>query len=99
MHVLFYKRDGAAKRRLICKAPVFVAGASATENSLVAAGRSVIVENNYGYEGPQSTIGGRTTSPGVARVVLDGTRCRVAWTSPVTAPTSVPKGSLGNGEV
>ncbi len=97
MNVLFYQRNGAAKNRLICKAPVFGAGTSATENTLVAAGRSVIVENNYGYEGPQSTIGGRTTSPGVARVVLEGHTCRVAWTSSVTAPTSVPKVSLGNG--
>ena len=64
MNVLFYKRDGNPKNRLICKAPVFGAGTSATENSLVAAGRAVIAENNYGYEGPQSTIGGRTTSPG-----------------------------------
>ena len=99
MNVLFYKRDGNPKNRLICKAPVFGAGTSATENSLVAAGRAVIAENNYGYEGPQSTIGGRTTSPGVARVVLEGSTCRVAWTSPVTAPTSVPKASLGNGLV
>ena len=99
MNVLFYKRDGNPKNRLICKAPVFAAGASDTENSLVAAGRSVIVENNYGYEGPQSTIGGKTTSPGIARVVLEGNTCRVAWTSSVSAPTSVPKVSLGNGLV
>ena len=99
MNVLFYKRDGNPKNRLICKAPVFAAGASATENSLVAAGRSVIVENNYGYAGPQSTIGGKTTSPGIARVVLEGGKCRVVWTSSVTAPTSVPKVSLGNGLV
>ena len=65
MNVLFYKRSGSAKDRLICKAPVFGSGTSATENSLVMAGKtSVIVENNYGYEGPQSTIGGKTTSPG-----------------------------------
>jgi hypothetical protein len=99
MNVLFYKRDRNAKNRLICKAPVFGSGTSATENSLVAAGRSVIVENNYGYEGPQSTVGGHTTTPGVARVVLENGRCRVAWTSSVSAPTSVPKVSLGNGLV
>jgi hypothetical protein len=99
MNVLFYKRDGNLKNRLICKAPVFASGASDTENSLVAAGRSVIVENNYGYEGPQSTIGGRTTTPGIARVALEGNQCRVVWTSDVTAPTSVPKVSLANGLV
>ena len=98
MNVLFYKRDGSAKNRLICKAPVFGSGTSATENSLVMAGKtSVIVENNYGYEGPQSTVGGKTTSPGVARVDLVDGKCKVAWTSNVSAPTSVPKVSLGNG--
>lgn len=99
MHVLIYGRDGSDPGRLLCRAPVFESGRSATENSLVATGRGVVVENNYGYDGPQSTTGGRTTAPGVARVVLDGDRCHVAWTSPVTAPTSVPKASLGNGLV
>ena len=99
MNVLFYKRDGNARNRLLCKAPVFAAGASATENSLVAAGHSVIVENNYGYEGPQSTLLGRTTTPGIARVAIENGKCRVVWTSGVTAPTSVPKVSLGNGLV
>jgi hypothetical protein len=94
MNVLVYDRQ---THRQICKTPVFASGASATENSLVAAGRSFIVENNYGYEGVQSTVGGRSTTPGVARVVVEKGRCRVAWTSKVTAPTSVPKVSLGNG--
>ncbi len=59
----------------------------------------MIVENNYGYEGPQSTLLGRTTTPGIARVAIENGKCRVAWTSSVTAPTSVPKVSLGNGLV
>jgi hypothetical protein len=99
MNVIFYRRNGAGPDREICRAPVFGDGASATENSLAyAGGRSVIVENNYGYAGVQSTELGRTTSPGIARVDLDDDgSCHVAWTSPVTAPTSVPKVSLGNG--
>lgn len=99
MHVQFYRRTGGGTDRLVCSVPVFADGASATENSLAyAGGRSVIVENNYGYAGVQSTELGQTTSPGVARVDLDddGT-CHVAWTNPITAPTSVPKVSLGNG--
>jgi outer membrane protein assembly factor BamB len=41
---------------------------------------------------------GMSTSPGVAKVDLDDDgSCHVAWTSQVTAPTSVPKVSLGNG--
>jgi outer membrane protein assembly factor BamB len=56
------------------------------------------VENNYGYAGVQSTLLGKTTSPGVAKVDLeDDGSCHVAWTNPVSAPTSVPKVSLGNG--
>lgn len=99
MHVIFYRRTGSGGDREICRVPVFGDDASATENSLAyAGGRSVIVENNYGYAGVQSTVLGRTTAPGVARVDLaDDGSCRVAWTSPVSAPTSVPKVSLGNG--
>ncbi|MCW2786609.1 MAG: hypothetical protein JWP74_3126 [Marmoricola sp.] len=105
MHVQFYQRDGADAGKLICQAPVFAAGASDTENSLAYAGdsdgsESVIVENNYGYKGVTTTIGGKTSSPGVAKVDLnaDGT-CDVAWTDEVSAPTSVPKVSLANGLV
>ena len=36
--------------RAVCQVPVFDKGASATENSLNAAGRSLVVENNYGYD-------------------------------------------------
>jgi hypothetical protein len=99
MNVIFYKRNGNPADREICKVPVFGNGTSDTENSLVyAGGHSVIVENNYGYQGFQSTLFGKTTSPGLAKVDLndDGT-CSVAWTSPLSAPTSVPKVSLGNG--
>lgn len=99
MHVIFYRRSGTTPGRKICQVPVFGSGASDTENSLVyAGGRSVIVENNYGYAGVQSTMFGKTTSPGLAKVTLrtDGT-CAVSWTSRLSAPTSVPKVSLGNG--
>lgn len=82
--------------RTVCRAPVFASGASDTENSLVAVGDGVVVENNYGYAGPQSTILGRTTEPGLAKVSLD---CHVDWTTDVSAPTSVAKVSLATGLV
>lgn len=99
--ILAYDRRTGVRRRdrLHCTVPVLGAGEGTTENSLVAAGRSVVIENNYGYEGIGSTLLGRTTRPGIARVLIrpDG-RCRVAWTNDeVVAPTSVPKASLGNG--
>ena len=96
MHVAFYD---AATGRLVCQAPVFAPGRSATENSLVSVGDGVIAENNYGYAGPASTLLGRATTPGLARVDLSGGRCSVAWTSAEIAPTSVPKASLANGLV
>ena len=36
--------------RKVCEEPVFGKGASATENSLIGVGDSLIVENNYGYD-------------------------------------------------
>ncbi|WP_460786431.1 hypothetical protein [Nocardioides maradonensis] len=100
MHVQFYRRTGPAAGRRVCQATVFAAGASDTENSLAKAGPdSVIVENNYGYRGVQSTILGQTSSPGAAKVTARGGTCTVDWTNPIVAPTSVPKTSLANGLV
>ncbi|MET3962155.1 hypothetical protein ABIE44_002089 [Marmoricola sp. OAE513] len=104
MNVLFYKRDGANPGQLLCKVPVFGAGASDTENSLIYAGglpngpRSVIVENNYGYEGVQSTMFGATSTGGVAKVSINpDNSCQVDWTNPIVSPTPVPKVSLAAG--
>jgi hypothetical protein len=97
MNVLVYQRGKDSGGQLVCGAPVFAAGASDTENSLVAVGNSLIAENNYGYKDPTSTLGGKATTPGIAKVdVVDGT-CSVAWTSQEIAPTSVPKASLATG--
>ncbi|MFL6106155.1 MAG: hypothetical protein ACJ716_12645 [Marmoricola sp.] len=104
MHVQFYRRNGAGGDRLLCQVPVFNAGASDTENSLDYAGgtpggpRSVIVENNFGYDGFQSTLLGKTTAGGVAKVSINpDNTCQVDWTNPIVSPTPVPKVSLGNG--
>lgn len=94
MNVIFLRRDTGEK---VCQAPVFEEDASATDNSLVAVGDGVIVENNYGYKSPLSTFLGFGTSPGFARVdVVDG-KCEVVWTSDLNAPTSVAKVSLETG--
>lgn len=98
MNVLSFKRSAAARdRRLVCRTPVFRKGESATENSIVAVRRSVLVENNYGYTSPATTMNGGSTAPGIARVRVGRKGCGTAWTSKVTAPTSVPKASLANG--
>ncbi len=98
MNVLSYKRSARDhSRRLVCRQPVFGKGESATENSIVAVRRSVLVENNYGYTGPATTMNGGSTAPGIARVRVGRKGCGTMWTSQETAPTSVPKASLANG--
>lgn len=98
-HVIVYDRRKGVAHREHCRVPVLQPGASTTENSLVAAGNSLIIENNFGYDGVQSTLLGASTTPGVSRVMIDPVGCHVAWTNPTVAPTSVPKASLGNGLV
>jgi hypothetical protein len=86
--------------RMVCRVPVFKRGASDTENSLIGVGRSMIVENNYGYTDPSSVTGGKLTAPGFARVDLNrnGNGCRLVWTDTTdAAPTVVPKLSIANG--
>ncbi|MDT4937910.1 MAG: hypothetical protein QOG80_1581 [Pseudonocardiales bacterium] len=94
MHVVLYNRATGA---FVCQQAVFAPGASDTENSLVAVGNSLIAENNYGYQGPQSTLLGKTTSPGIAKVDVNDGQCSLAWTNNSSAPTSVAKASLQSG--
>jgi hypothetical protein len=101
MDVVVYrtrKKPHGEKRR-VCIQPVFGAGASATENSLITAGRSLIVENNYAYQDPFGLASGAVTEPGFARVDLkeDGSGCRLKWTNESRAPTVVPKLSTATG--
>ena len=74
-------------------------GRGATENSLIGTGRSLIVENNYGYVGPPATAGAATTTPGIQRVDVrrNGRGCRTVWRSNEIGPSVVPKMSLANG--
>lgn len=94
MNVAFHERSSG---REICRQPVFEGDASATDSSLISVGDGVIVENNHGYGGPVSTLLGRATSPGLARVDVAGGACRLAWASDEIAPSSVAKVSLANG--
>jgi hypothetical protein len=91
------RRHVRADRRQHCAVPVLAKDAGTTENSLVSAGRLLVIENNYGYGGPTTTQGGKTSTAGLAAVKVGKHGCSVAWTSDETAPTSVAKASLGNG--
>jgi hypothetical protein len=102
MNVLVYYRTRRhMTRRVRCRQPVFQAGASATDQSLIGTSRSMIVENNYGYTGPTSVMNGVTTTPGIERVDLTGTSrtCRKVWHNNESAPSVVPKLSRANGLV
>jgi hypothetical protein len=103
MNVVVYRKATHLKRgqhRVVCQVPVFAKGGSATENSLNTAGRSLLVENNYGYQDPFGPKAGAITDPGFARVDLNraGTGCRLVWTNHTErAPTVVPKLSTKTG--
>jgi hypothetical protein len=99
MHVNVYRRAAAVSGpRLVASVPVFGSGQGATENSLIATDRSIIVENNYGYSGPEATMGGGATTPGVSRIDLNPAGGgSVVWTSGERVPSVVSKMSLANG--
>jgi hypothetical protein len=103
MHVVVYRRGaGVRGEREICRQAVFRKGASDTENSLIAAGRAIIVTNNYGYEGPVKSGNGALTEPGIERVDVDrdGRGCHTVWRNRTErSPSAVPKLSLANGLV
>ncbi|HEX6154403.1 MAG TPA: hypothetical protein VFZ54_00160, partial [Burkholderiales bacterium] len=88
-----------ADGRAICKTPVFAPGASATENSLVGYRRSLIVENNAGYDIFRTMRRGKTSAPGIARIDVreDGSGCDVKWESAEISQTTVPKLSSSTG--
>jgi len=89
------------KKRKVCEVPVFKKNASATENSLITTGRSMIVENNYGYTdifapGADQVV----TKAGFARVDIrkNGRGCKKIWTNWTERGASVvPKMSSKTG--
>lgn len=103
MDVMIYRTAARLKkgqRREVCRVPVLTRGAGADENAMIAAGRSYVIENNYGYQTPASLAGGQVTAPGFARVDINrnGRGCRLRWTNTtVSAPTVVSKLSLASG--
>jgi hypothetical protein len=100
MNVVVYRTANRlhGRRRIVCAVPVFDKGASATENSLITAGRSLFVENNYGYQDPFGPQSGALTQPGFARVDVRRRGCRKVWTNRTErAPSVVSKLSTRTG--
>ena len=102
MHVVIYRTAKKLhnQRRIVCQVPVFGKHTGDTENSLLGAGRSLIVENNYGYQDPFGPNAGAVTT---ARASRGSTSTRTGglrkvWTNhEVSAPTVVPKISTKTG--
>jgi hypothetical protein len=109
MHVLLYRADrGDTTAAPFCSVPVFPANRGSTDNSLIAVGNGIVVENNYGYTGPSGQPPDGpfrvtpTTEPGLARVEVNyaAGSCQPAWTNDqVRIPTSVSKGAAKSGVV
>lgn len=102
MNVVVYKKARQVSgSRVVCTQPVFSKGASSTDQSLIAARNSIVVENNYGHSGPTSVNDGKTTTPGIERVDVNrsGHGCHRKWHSNEIAPSVVPKLSTETGLV
>ena len=93
--VVLNRQDG----RRICAVPVFTPGASATDNSMIGWGRSIILENNAGFSSAYEQTDYGAVAGGVVRVDVRGDEsgCDIVWTSPLKVPSVVPKLSAGNG--
>jgi len=87
------------RTRQICRVPVFKSGASATDNSMIAYDRSILLKNNHGYTNAQIQKDYTSVTGGVVRVDVreDESGCDIIWDSDLKVPSVVPKLSLGSG--
>jgi hypothetical protein len=101
LNVLVYARNDPKGARKICEVPVFEPHQSATENSMIAYGNSLIVENNAGYDLFLTMRKDRTSAPGIARIDIrqDESGCDLIWQSQEISQTVVPKLSTRSGLV
>ena len=94
LQVVVHRGDTGA---VVCRAEVFGDDAGATDGGLVAAGDGLLVQNSHGYAGPHSTLLGRTTTGGIARVDVAAQECAVTWESDLDAPSGAPAVSTSVG--
>lgn len=97
VNVLVYPQQGAGQQPTLCKVPVFPVDKGTSENSLSSFGNSLIIENNFGYQGPFNNI---TAEPGLARIDIlpEQKRCEIVWENRnISSPSAVPKVSLETG--
>jgi hypothetical protein len=102
VNLLVYDRTAErSEERLVCKVPLFAKGRSANENSVIAHGRSILVQN--WYDAPETMIGGnrRTMEEGLTRVDIrrDLSGCDTVWENRELATPSTVKMSASRGLV
>ena len=88
-------------QRLICRVPLFNKGRSATEISMIAYNRTIIIENTFGYWNAIQQKEWDDVVGGISRIDIreDESGCDVKWKSPERSPSGVGKLSTGNGLV
>lgn len=100
INLLVYRRATDVKgERLICTIPLFSEGASVTDNSMIGYGRSIIIENNFGYTSATEQSDWSAIKGGISRIDIreDESGCDLVWHSKEKAPSVVPKLSAANG--
>jgi hypothetical protein len=100
INLLVYDRRALPKgQRLVCKVPLFDPGASANENSVLAAGRSLIVQNWFGGVEDYIDVKAEQLKPGVMRIDVreDESGCDVVWRSSELATRGSLKLSTATG--
>lgn len=98
INVVIYERETG---KILGEVPCFTEGRSVSENSLIAYGRSFIVENNYSEGGAAFLTLNPSSEQGVWRIDMnnDCTSAFVKWKSEEASCTVVPKLSTKNGLV
>lgn len=96
INIIVLRRSDGSR---ICAVPVFKEGASATDNSMIGWGRSIILENNAGFTSAHQQKDWGAVTGGVVRVDVraDESGCDEIWSSPLKSPSAVPKLSAANG--
>lgn len=98
INVVVYERESG---KVLAEVPCFTNGKSVSENSLIAYGRSFIVENNYSEKGAAFLKMNPSSEQGIWRIDMnencDG--AFVAWESTEASCTVVPKLSTKTGLV
>ena len=94
--LVYLRRDDVVGDRCIGKLPLFAPHESVAENSFIGYKNSIIVMNNYGYQGP---FRNNVTAGGVTRIDVrpDRSGFDVVWTSDEAMQTTLPRLSTDNG--